>query len=223
MRLGSLAFIHCEQSLVIFDHVMIVWRWHKEVSPDCPYFILDIALFPAGFRITVPDLKAVLSTELFKHLGFDNFVMYPMADSGSIVEDQDRRNSSDVGKDILKSLTDALCVFTTEELSIGVIAKRKRNDQIFPADATVVLIEIRLSEIHLSITRIPDQFLRSFVLDILTDLFQIPLYCLVAACITLFLNQPVVDPLCCMMLFAPVFSVLLKPLPDRRFKRIKNG
>ena len=223
MRLGSLALIHWEQSLVIFDHVMIVWRWHKEVSPDRPYFILDIALFPAGFRITVPDLKAVLSTELFKHLGFDDFVMYPMADSGSIVEDQDRRNSSDVGKDILKSLTDALCVFTTEELSIGVIAERKRNDQIFPADATVVLIEIRFSEIHLSITRIPDQFLRSFVLDILTDLFQIPLYCLVAACITLFLNQPVVDPLCCMMLFAPVFSVLLKPLPDRRFKRIKNG
>ena len=126
MRFGSLALSHCEQSLIIFDHVMIVWRWHKEVSPNRSYFILDIALFPAGFRITVPDLKAVLSTELFKHLGFDNFVMYPMANSGSIVEDQNRRNSSDVGKDIFKSLTDTLCVFTTEELS-GPVSSFRTN------------------------------------------------------------------------------------------------
>ena len=70
---------------------------------------------------------------------------------------------------------------------------------------------------------IPYQFKVCFFCLNGAALFQIALDNTVAACVSLLFNQAFIYPLCSVMLFAPVFFILIKPLLDNRLKRIQLG
>lgn len=196
---------------------------HKEVCSVIIHLAFHISLFPSGIRVTKPDTEMVMGTKTRKKFCFVDHITDPASNTSSIIKDQQWRYAANEFKDINQPLADTFSRFTTEYLTVSIVTVRKRYGKIFLPDQISVFIKISFSKINLSRTWIPDQFESCFFCLDGTTLFQIALNNAIAACISLFFNQPFIYPLCSMMLLAPVFFVLIKPLMDNRLEWIQLG
>ena len=223
MELPRLPLMPHKQFLVVLFNVRIMRNRHKQVGTVIVHFTLHIPLLPAGIRVAEAYPEMIVGPEPGEELRFMNSIPDTTADTGGVVKDQQRRHPANVFKNVLQPLADTFGGLTSKNLAVAVVAVREGQGKIFFAGQLPFLIKIGFPKIHLAGPGIPDQFQVCFLHLLGTALFQVALDNTVAAIITVFLFQPLINPFGCVVLLAPVLFILIKPFLDDRLERIQLG
>ena len=117
-------------------------------------------------------MKTIVGAETAEKFGFVDLIDDPASNAGCVVENKELRNAANIVKDIHKALADTFRRLAPEHLAVTVIAVRKGNCEVFTPYTVGILIEVSLPEVDLGASRLPNEFLCTFGLDILADLLH---------------------------------------------------
>ena len=211
---GSFLHMQVQESAVVFFYVMVRRYRDKQVPSGRSYFVFDISFFISGIRVAETDPETIVGTKTGEQLRFMDLIHDPAANAGSVVEYQEGWDASDVVEDIHKSLADTLRSLTAEHLTVAIVAVREGYREVFPSYALGIFVKISFSEINLSASGLPNEFLCAFCLDVRTDFLDELLDGVIASGESVFIPKAFVDSLGGVTLLGPVILVFLQPFRD---------
>lgn len=223
MEFFCLLLMHVQQYVVVLLDAVHFGDRDEEIGPYIANFALHIALLIPGIGIAEADPASIVRMETLEKLGFMDFVTYPAADTGGVVEYQKSRHTADVLEDILQSLADTFSRLTAKHLHKAVVAVGKGHRQVFHAAAEPLHIKVGLPKIDLCRTRFPDQFLVGLGFLAMADGLDVALDCTVGPGEPFLETQTVIDPFRRVLLFMPGALVFFQTFLDKSFIRIQHG
>ena len=202
----------------------------KFIASQIPDLVLDVALFPSGFRIHENRLEAVMLSEpaeTFIERAVSPFQDLP-DDGPGVVKPDLRGNPADVFEHSLHAFQKALEVLAIVELQVGTVAVRETEYKVFALPIVPsVFNKVSCTEIGLCLTGMMQQgnvafqpvhaelllFLRYVFSDQAVTAVEVLRLCF----------QTPKDPLCGMPLLSGKLFILRQPFVDDRLKRIQLG
>ena len=217
------------QQLFILGWKALEFRhWDKLIAAEVPDLILDISLFPSGFRVHEYRSETVMFGKPPEPVRYLTAAPFYDArnDSTGIIEPDLRRDAPDVFKHRNEAFQQAFCVFTIVQLEVASVAVRETQDQVFSfLPEPAVFPEISSAKVCLCLTGLMYQRNVPFLLRhmqpglLFRDIFGYkPVAATVSFC---FLFKAPVYSFCSMALLPWSFPVLFKPLVDQRFEWVQ--
>lgn len=160
-------FVATQQLAVEGLHVGNGGQGDKEIAPHVADLVLEVAFLVTGV-VAKCNLETVVRLKAQEHLRHPHILADASAYAASVIEDETRRNASDAMEQVLQTMGDAFCRFSTEELYVTGIAVGDANAEEFEHPLRVTsIVEIRLAEVHLCFTRLPVQLECTFLVAVL--------------------------------------------------------
>lgn len=125
MRLLRFHVVPLQELAVVDMEVFDSRDGDEEIGADIADLALYVALLVGSIRIAELHPATVMRAEAPEQLRLMHLAADPPANAGGIVEDQERRDTANVLKDVPQALADTFRRLATEYLREAVIAVRK--------------------------------------------------------------------------------------------------